>query len=80
MSYSSENVLALGMRIADVRDLVKLLGFKPWRRALLSGEVGRNEQFYWHDEVDYRSWGGIELAVYGQARDIHLCHFSVNGR
>lgn len=46
MSYSSENVLALGTRIVDVRDLVKLLGFKPWYRALLSDEVGRIEQFY----------------------------------
>lgn len=64
MSYSSENVLALGTRVADVRDLVKFLGFKPWHRALLSDEVGRIEQFYWHDEVDYRSWGGIELSVY----------------
>jgi hypothetical protein len=64
MSYSSENVLPLGTRIADVRDLVKLLRFKPWCRALLSDEVGRIEQFYWHDEVDYRSWGGIELGIY----------------
>lgn len=64
MSYSSENVLAIGTRIADVREFVRLLGFKPWYRALLSDEVGRIEQFYWHDEVDYRSWGGVELGIY----------------
>lgn len=64
MSYSSENVLAIGTRIADVRDLVKLLGFKPLHRFLFSDEIGRIEQFYWNDEIDYRSWGGIELGVY----------------
>jgi hypothetical protein len=64
MSYSSESVLAFGTRIADVRDFVQLLGFKPWERALVSDEVGRIESFYWHDEVDYRSWGGVELHIY----------------
>jgi hypothetical protein len=64
MSYSSENVLAVGTRIADVRDMVKLLGFKTWHRVLVSDEVGRIQQFYWHDEADYRSWGGVELSVY----------------
>jgi hypothetical protein len=43
---------------------VQLLGFKPWYRALLSDEVGRIENFYWHEEVDYRSWSGIELHIY----------------
>lgn len=64
MSYSSENVLAPGVRVADVVEFVQLLGFKPWGRALVSDEVGRIESFYWHDEVDYRSWGGVELHIY----------------
>jgi hypothetical protein len=63
MSYPSENVLARGTRIAEVREFVGLLGFKRGG-ALNSEDVGKIEEFYWFVEDEYKSWSGVELGLY----------------
>lgn len=62
MSYSSESVLAQGAKLAQVREVVALLGYKKVRDGLLVPH--RIGAYYWFDEADYRSWDGVELDIY----------------
>jgi hypothetical protein len=63
MSYSSENVLAKTANIDHVRDLVRLLGYKKGAVLRFRGE-GPFEEYWWFDATDYKSWSGVELAIY----------------
>lgn len=62
MSYTSTSVLAASTTVAQVRDVVGLLGFKRIRDGLsVSNRAGG---YFWYDEMDFRSWSGVELDIY----------------
>jgi len=63
MSYSSENILASGTRIQDVREFVLLLGFKK-AGLLKDQELGRFEEYLWFEADDYKSWTTVELSIH----------------
>src|SRR5271170_4272811 len=63
MSYSSENILASGTRIQDVREFVLLLGFKK-SKAVKNKELRQFEDYFWFDSDDYKSWTTVELSIY----------------
>jgi hypothetical protein len=63
MSYSSENFLAQGTRIQDVREFTLLLGYTK-SGVLKSEEYGQFEEYSWFDATDYRSWSGVELSIH----------------
>lgn len=69
MSYESENTLAEGSKISDVREFIKLLGYKK-SDVIKSDEVGRIEVYWYFDEADYRSWTGVELGLYKEGPSI----------
>src|SRR5215475_13499724 len=62
MSYSSENELPAGTRIADIREIILLLGYKKLGRWISSGNVSF-ESYDWREETDYKSWSGVELSI-----------------
>ena len=70
MSYSSENKFPVGIRIADVREFVELLGYK--KAGAWTAEGTRFEDYFWFEELDYKSWSGVELAIYVDFEDAHL--------
>jgi len=63
MSYSSESVLAKTTNVDNVRDLVRLLGYEKGGVVKFGGE-GPFEEYWWSDATDYKSWSGVELAIY----------------
>lgn len=63
MTYSSENVLAPGNRIRDVREFALLLGYVK-SGILKSKGYRRSELYWWFDPTDYRSWTGVRLEIY----------------
>lgn len=62
MSYSSTSVLKLSATVAQVREIIDLLGYKQAKDALKV--PNRVAQYFWYDDSDYRSWSGVELDVY----------------
>jgi hypothetical protein len=62
MSYVSENVLARGAKLADVREFVQLLGYKKVG-TVNSKKHGRWEEYKYFEEEDYRSWSGVHLSI-----------------
>src|ERR1700726_3004089 len=62
MSYSSENELPAGTRLADIREFVLLLGYKKSSHWISSGNISF-EGYDWHDETDYKSSSGVELSI-----------------
>lgn len=63
MGYSSENVLAPGNRMQDVREFALLLGYEK-SGVLKSKEYGQFEEYWWFDTTDYRSWTGVGLSIH----------------
>lgn len=62
MSYESKNIFPASTRIADVRAFVKLLGYEKigeWKH-----EDRKFEDYGWFERKDYKSWSGVELAIY----------------
>jgi hypothetical protein len=62
LSYESEHPLPDGTRLSDVREFVRLLGYKK-TGVMHSKQHGRFEEYHFFDEKDYRSWSGVELAI-----------------
>jgi hypothetical protein len=62
MSYTSENTFPATARVADIRELVELLGYRKVKGWTHSGEISF-ESYLWYDEADYRSWAGVELSI-----------------
>lgn len=62
MSYTSTSVLRPSATIAQVTEIVELLGYKRARDSLkVPNRVGG---YFWYDATDYRSWSGVELDIY----------------
>jgi len=62
MSYTSENKLPRSVTLPKVKEIIELLGYKKVRSGLkIKSHVG---SYFWLDNVDYRSWYGVELDVY----------------
>jgi hypothetical protein len=62
MSYTSTSVLRASTTVAQVQDIVDLLGYKRSRDVLkIKNHVA---SYYWYDETDYRSWTAVELDIY----------------
>lgn len=62
MSYTSNNTFPPATRLSDVREFVKLLGYKKYSGWTTFEDV-RFESYGWFDETDYRSWSGVELSI-----------------
>ena len=62
MSYESESVIAPRTGIEAVREFVGLLGYVHPRLVKFGSD--RFEEFLWFDPAAYRSWSGVELAIY----------------
>lgn len=62
MSYTSTSVLQPSATVAQVREIINLLGY----RQASDGLKGPNQVagYFWYDESDYRSWSGVELDIY----------------
>jgi hypothetical protein len=66
MSYISTSVLAASTTVAQVRDIVCLLGYeKVSERLKVPHLVG---SYFWYDETDFRSWAGVELHIFKPAK------------
>lgn len=68
MSYTSETVLPPNTALVQVQDLVALLGYKKAKDNLKISNyiVG----YFWFDEIDYRSYVGVELDIYRDRKGI----------
>lgn len=62
MSYTSTSVLRASATPAQAQEIIDLLGYKRVRDGLKV--KNRVAGFMWYDDVDYRSWSGVELDVY----------------
>jgi hypothetical protein len=62
VSYESENVFSQSTRISDVREFVKLLGYE--KIGVWKFEGQKFEDYRWFERADYKSWTGVELAIY----------------
>ena len=62
MSYESESVLPKTASLAQVQDIVALLGYKKTNDDLVV--PNRVESYYWYEEEDYRSYVGVGLDIY----------------
>lgn len=62
MSYESESVLPKTATLAQVQEIVALLGYKKTSGGLhVPNSVG---SYFWYEEEDYRSYAGVELEIY----------------
>lgn len=67
MSYTSTSVLQRSTAVAQVREIIELLGYKQASDGLkVPNRVAR---YFWYDETDYRSWSGVELHIYKTPKD-----------
>jgi len=62
MSYTSTSVLRASVAVAQVQEIVDLLGYKRARDGLKI--PNRFGGYFWYDETDYRSWSGVEQDIY----------------
>lgn len=62
MSYTSETVLRPIVTLAQVEELVSLLGYKKSNDDLKV--PNRVAGYFWYDKTDYRSYVGVELDIY----------------
>jgi hypothetical protein len=62
MSYTSSNNLGPKATLAQVRELVLLLGFRRVDDGLKV--PGRTDCYFWADRADYRSFVGVGLDIY----------------
>lgn len=61
MSYTSETVLPPNTTLVQVQDLVALLGYKKAKDNLkVPNHIAG---YFWFDEIDYRSYVGVELDI-----------------
>lgn len=67
MSYTSKNILPKMIQLAQVQEILVLLGYKKYERDPdLKDHVAR---YHWFDEDDYRSYVGVELDIYRTSAD-----------
>lgn len=62
MSYTSTSVLKQSATITQVRDIIDLLAYERVQDGLKV--PNRIAAYFWYDEIDYRSWSGVELDIY----------------
>ena len=63
MSYESVTKLPHTSRVQDVQEFLKLLGFRLLIRPSFRVE-GEIAQYYWFEEIAYRSYAGVALSIY----------------
>src|ERR1700693_3415819 len=62
MSYTSESKLPRAVKLAQLQEVVELLGYMKIRDDLkIPSMVG---SYIWYEENDYKSWSGVELQIY----------------
>jgi hypothetical protein len=62
MSYTSTSVLKRSATVAQIKEIIDLLGYKPSKNGLKVSNLVA--QYYWYDETDYRSCSGVGLDIY----------------
>ena len=62
MSYTSTSVLQRSATVAQVKEIIELLGYKKAREYRKAPNLVAG--YFWYDEKDYRSWSGVELDIY----------------
>jgi hypothetical protein len=66
MSYTSESVLPRSAKLAQLEELVALLGYRRNEDGLKV--PGRIDSYFWYDEEEYRSYVGVEIDIYRRSR------------
>lgn len=66
MSYTSDSKLGTNATLAQVRELIVLLGYKRADDVLKVPD--RTDYFFWFDPTDYRSHTGVELDLFRRRR------------
>ena len=66
MSYTSESALPRSAKLAQLEELVVLLGYRKGEDGLKV--PGRIASYFWYDEEEYRSYVGVELDIYRRSR------------
>lgn len=67
MSYESTSHFPQGTKLALINETIALLGYKKCNDDLdVPNRVG---SYMWYDEQDYKSWTGVELDVYQEAKN-----------
>lgn len=62
MSYTSTSELPKSTSLANVREVIELLGYtRITKEARLPNMVG---SYFWFDNEEYKSWTGVELQIY----------------
>ena len=66
MSYRSESVLPRSAKLAQLEELVALLGYRKSEDGLkIPGRIG---SYFWYDQEEYRSYVGVEIDIYRRSR------------
>lgn len=62
MSYTSESVLPRSAKLAQLEELIVLLGYRRGEDGLkVPARIG---SYFWHDKEDFRSYAGVGLDIY----------------
>jgi hypothetical protein len=70
MSYTSHSEVPVTTKLSQLQDIIDLLGYKKIRSDTdVQNMVG---SYYWYEEVDYKSWSGVELQVSRADEDITI--------
>ncbi|MDH5216703.1 MAG: HEPN domain-containing protein [Gammaproteobacteria bacterium] len=78
MSYTSESVLSKDTRLNQVREVINLLGYQKVDDGLKV--PNRTDCMMWVEDVDYKSWVGVELDIYRENGQITVSTRSRAGR
>lgn len=62
MSYTSTSILKRSATVAQVKEIIALLGCQRVKNALRVPNLVAG--YVWYEETDYRSWSGVELDIY----------------
>ena len=62
MSFESHSELPKGTPLTRVKEIIDLLGYTKIANSLKIPDMKGN--YFWTDEVDYKSWSGIGLQLY----------------
>lgn len=79
MSYESTSILDSNVRIKEVHDFIKLLGYK-YQDILNTEELGKIRNYHWFESKDYKSISGVELSIYNFDNKLYVTTRTVASR
>ena len=67
MIYESQIFIPKDTPVNDVLDLFRYLGYTKTKRSKWIVASNHIASYYWFDETDYKSWGGVYCTVHGES-------------